>query len=140
MTNQNENSERTLAEIIGKESIWTVVDDFYNRIQDHTRLAVPFSVIQDWPEHKAHIAHFWWVSMGGLRYRNDTYNVAEKHMAVGFTPDLLADWLALFESTLRERLAEDVANAWLKRARNIGKSLVLMYEHQLRISNRKEQA
>jgi hemoglobin len=122
---------RTTAAAIGLDAVRGVVDDFYNRVQRHPALAVPFSIVDDWDEHKAHLTHFWWVALGGAPYRTKPYNVAVKHMEAGFTPELLIDWLALFRQVLSEHLAPEPAAQWFERAQNIGRSLNMMHRHFL---------
>ena len=78
-----------VADTLGRERVAAVVSDFYDRVRAHPTLARPFAVVHDWPEHKAHIGHFWWVTLGGKPYRSRPYHVAQKHEAAGFTPALL---------------------------------------------------
>src|SRR5688572_7073319 len=85
-TNRADGGMKDIAEHLGLETVSAVVSDFYDRIQEHPRLAEPFGRVTDWPEHKAHLTHFWWVTLGGQRYRDKPYRVAEKHMLAGFTP------------------------------------------------------
>lgn len=120
---------KDVAQVIGLAEVQAVVDDFYDRIQHHPTLAGPFAVVTDWQEHKAHLTHFWWVTLGGKPYRERPYNIAEKHEASGFTTPLLKDWLALFERTLDDHLPPEMAQLWLRRAVRIGASLQLMHEH-----------
>lgn len=120
---------RTTAAEIGLDTVRDVVDDFYNRVQRHPALSVPFSIVDDWNEHKAHLTHFWWVALGGAPYRDKPYNVAMKHMEAGFTPELLIDWLTLFHQTLSDHLAPEQAMQWFARAQNIGRSLNMMHHH-----------
>ena len=124
----------SIAERIGKDRVAMVMDDFYDHVRQHPTLSVPFGIVHDWETHKAHIGHFWWVSLGGKPYGERAYDVAAKHNAAGFTPALLVDWLALFEETLHRQLPDELAAPWMERARNIGKSLNLLYEfhHGLR--------
>jgi hemoglobin len=75
---------------IGIGTVAEVVSDFYE-VQRHETLRVPFGIVNDWTEHKAHLAHFWWVTPGGKPYRDKPYQVAHKHAMAGFTPELLAD-------------------------------------------------
>src|SRR5690606_22420918 len=117
-----------IAHLISREQVADVVDQFYERIRQHPTLREPFAVVQDWPEHKAILTHFWWVSLGGKRYLDYRYEVARKHMEAGFTPALLTDWLALFRETLREVLEPTLAEPWIKRAEMIGESLTMMHE------------
>ena len=48
---------QTTAETIGRERIAQVVDTFYERVQRDPELAIPSSVVKDWPHHKALITH-----------------------------------------------------------------------------------
>lgn len=127
----------SLAFTIGHDRVEGVVHAFYDQVRIHPTLAEPFNRVQDWPHHLEHLTHFWWTNLGGFRYRDDSYQVAQKHMEAGFTPELLADWLTLFETSLREKLPEILADLWLGRAKNIGRSLVMMHEHQNRTSKPK---
>ena len=117
-----------IAQEIGVAKVRQVVSDFYDEVQRHPALGKPFAVVDDWAEHKAHLAHFWWVTLGGRPYRDKPYRVADKHAAAGFTPELLVDWLALFRETLAKHLPRDLAEQWYARAANIGRSLNLMHE------------
>ena len=115
--------------LIGRVKIAAVVDDFYDRVQRHPTLSGPFARVSDWTEHKARLTHFWWLSLGGPAYRQDRYRVAEKHISVGITPELIADWLKLFQETLNDHLPEEVGALWFARASNIGASLRLMVDY-----------
>jgi hemoglobin len=119
-----------IANIVGRETVAAVVSDFYDRVQRHHTLAIPFAVVRDWPEHKRHLTHFWWVALGGKPYRSEPYRVAQKHAAAGFTPELLAHWLDLFRATLMQHLPEELAQQWYARAQHIGRSLTFMHEFQ----------
>ena len=123
---------KDLASQIGLDKVHAVVSDFYDRVQTHPRLAMPFAIVEDWPEHKAHLSHFWWVTLGGKRYREKPYSVAEKHALAGFTPALLQEWLALFRQTLAAHLPAEYSDEWLARAEHIGRSLELMHEFHSR--------
>jgi hemoglobin len=117
-----------IAHTIGPERVSEVVGDFYEQVRRHATLAKPFGIVEDWAEHKAHLAHFWWVSLGGKPYRDKPYRVTDKHAAAGFTPELLVEWLALFRETLAKHLPAELAEQWYARAANIGRSLSLMHE------------
>lgn len=116
-----------IAHLIGRDKVAEVVDRFYDRVQQHPTLKIPFQIVKDWPHHKELITHFWWVSLGGERYLKYRYEVAIKHMEAGFTPDLLVDWLALFQDTVREVLEPELADPWIKRAELIGQSLTMLH-------------
>jgi hemoglobin len=117
-----------IAHTIGKDRVAAVVSDFYDQVREHETLGVPFSIVHDWPEHKAHLTHFWWVTLGGKPYRDAPYRVADKHAQAGFTPELLVDWLALFRQTLERHLPDELVQQWYARATHIGRSLVYMHE------------
>jgi hemoglobin len=117
-----------VADDIGHARVAAVVDHFYAQVRQHPTLAAPFARVHDWPAHLAHLTHFWWVTLGGKRYLDYRYNVPERHAEAGFSPALLADWLALFETVLAAHLPAPLAAAWLARAQRIGQSLALMHE------------
>ncbi|MDQ8020334.1 MAG: group III truncated hemoglobin [Moraxellaceae bacterium] len=119
---------RDVATEIGRDKVAQVVARFYAAIRVHPTLSEPFARVHDWPAHEAVLTHFWWVTLGGERYLDYRYRVAERHMASGFTPALLDQWLTLFAATIQVALPDDLAEAWLARARNIGQSLRLMHE------------
>lgn len=117
-----------IAHQIGRERVAEVVAAFYAQVRVHPTLSVPFARVTDWPHHLEILTHFWWVSLGGERYLDYSYEVPRKHAEAGFTPDLLQDWLALFQQTLLEHLSPELAVPWIERARKIGTSLKLLHE------------
>lgn len=119
---------RDIAHEIGREKVAEVVAAFYAQVRQHPALAVPFARVQDWPHHLEILTQFWWVTLGGERYLDYSYEVPSKHAAAGFTPALLADWLALFRKTLDAHLPAEQAAAWFARAEKIGASLSILHE------------
>lgn len=119
-------SPRKLHEAIGLETIAAVVDAFYDRIQQHPTLAEPFRRVTDWLEHKARLTHFWWLNLGGTRYRDDRYRVGPLHMTLGITDPLVDDWLALFRETLDAHLDAGLAAEWYRRAELMGRSIRML--------------
>lgn len=117
-----------LAEQIGWDRIHLVVDRFYSSIQTHATLATPFARVREWPRHKDRLTYFWWVVLGGARTRQEQYEPIPKHFAAGFSPELLADWLALFAATVEEFVPAELAGEWLELARKIGAGLVTANE------------
>lgn len=115
-----------IAEQIGRHKVEAVVRDFYGRVRQHPQLSVPFARVQDWPRHEAHIAHFWWTSLGGERYADAEYRVGPKHHEVGVTVPLLEAWLGLFRQSLEAHLAPELAAPWFERALKIGESLLFL--------------
>lgn len=119
----------SIAEQIGQPRIFAVVDRFYDRIQSHPTLSIPFQRVQDWPRHKERIAYFWWVSLGGDRTRDFTFAVAPKHWQAGFNEMLLGDWKTLFREVVSSTLPSDLAAAWMERVDHVGASLVIANEN-----------
>ena len=117
--------DMSLAETITRPVITGVVDQFYSRIQSHATLAAPFAKVVDWPVHKERLAYFWWLTLGGTRDRDYQYHVSHKHFEHGFTRALLADWLQLFETTVRELLPTAQADSWLALAQRMGEGLAV---------------
>ncbi len=115
----------SLAETITRPVITQVVDAFYSRIQSHPTLAAPFAKVVDWPIHKERLAYFWWLTLGGERDRDFQYHVGSKHFEHGFTRALLADWLQLFETTVRDLLPAEPADIWLTLAHRMGEGLAI---------------
>lgn len=119
--NQTEDLEqsrayRQLHETLGKDKIQAVVAGFYDLIKGHPTLGPYFSEVKDWDELKARIGHFWWIDLGGERYREDIYNPHAVHRYLNIPPDLIDDWLVLFSGHLYEHLPKDHADSWLARA------------------------
>ncbi|WP_211342548.1 group III truncated hemoglobin [Permianibacter aggregans] len=130
MTNACAATGNVLAEKLGRERVARIVHHFYARVREHPRLKVPFlQHVQDWPQHEAIISHFWWVMLGGEKYLDYRYALPSKHHEAGFTPELLQDWLALFNSTLADFLDDEDRAAWMVHAERIGQSLMHFHHH-----------
>lgn len=114
----------TLADQIGKISIDRVVDDFYSLVQTHPTLAKPFSSVDDWPNHKDRIAHFWWVALGGKPQKSYRYDPVGKHFSAGFNAELLEDWKQLFRTVISSHIKADLAEKWFSRVQMIGENLL----------------
>lgn len=112
-------THRQLAARLGRETIAAVVSDFYDRVQHDPDLAPTFAQVRDWAQVKARIAHFWWLDLGGERYRDDVYNPHTVHRHFGVRPEQVAPWLRLFEATVRDHLPPDLADIWLTRVRRM---------------------
>ena len=106
-------------------TIAAVVDNFYDQVTRHPTLKVPFSSVADWPHHKDRLTYFWWVVLGGDKFRKETYEPVPKHFKAGFSEELLGDWLLLFEATVKNFVPEPFASAWVSRAQQVGAGLLL---------------
>jgi len=107
---------RELHASLGQARILGVIASFYDLIREHPTLGSYFSTVKDWDELKARIGHFWWIDLGGERYREDVYNPHAVHRHLQIPPDLIDDWLVLFAANLRDQLPTAAADAWLTRA------------------------
>lgn len=119
---------RDIAHEIGRDRVAETVAAFYSQVRQHPTLSVPFARVHDWPHHLEILTHFWWVTLGGERYLDYSYQVPSKHAEAGFTPELLIDWLTLFRKTLDAHLPAEQAEAWYARAEKIGRSLKMLHE------------
>lgn len=118
--------QRLTAEEIGLDKISQIVDMFYERVRKDSVLGPRFSVVSDWSIHKASLAHFWWVALGGSAYAPFRYRVVEAHRVIDIQSEEITYWLNLFDSCLRASLSEPLAEAWMRRAGAMGKSLSRM--------------
>ena len=122
---------RQLHASLGQAKIELVMASFYDKIRAHEKLSVFFAEVKDWDELKARISHFWWIDLGGERYREDIYNPHAVHRFLKIPPELLDDWLALFTANLKQHLDEDSAAAWLARATQMAEWIRTdLIEHQ----------
>lgn len=112
-------THRDLAALLGRERINAVVADFYDRARHDPELGPTFAGVREWDEVKARIAHFWWLDLGGQRYRDDIYNPHTVHRHFGVRPEQVDPWLRLFEATVRDHLPDELADLWLTRVRRM---------------------
>ncbi|HEY4582323.1 MAG TPA: group III truncated hemoglobin [Lysobacter sp.] len=104
------------------DDIARVVDRFYDAVQAHPTLGPVFEVVHDWPDHKATLVRFWSsVLRGSASYRGQPMAV---HRPLPIRAAHFADWLALWEATLRAELAPAEADRALDHARRIARSLM----------------
>lgn len=108
---------------IGADDIARVVSVFYAAVRRHEVLGPVFAAhITDWPEHEEKIAAFWRNAI--LYERGYDGNPMRVHMAAGdVRPAHFADWLMLFDETLRRTLTPEQALAWSALAHRIGAGL-----------------
>ncbi len=112
-------AHRQLHQTIGRQGIEKTVNLFYDRIRTHPALGPYFEQVRDWDELKQRIGHFWWLDLGGERYREDVYNPHAVHRHLQIPPALVDDWLELFSNTLYACLDEEQATTWFERAKKM---------------------
>ena len=111
------------------KDIFSVINDFYGRIQTDPILQAPFKSVEDWPEHIKNITHFWWVKFGGRSYMFNQYDPVPKHFFAGFNRDLLSRWLFIFHQTLNTHLTQEQVALWTLISTRMGEGLVIKNDH-----------
>lgn len=114
-------------EHVGEDEIQCLVDQFYARVRNDSKLAPIFSRAipsGDWGPHLAIMRNFWSsVMLTSGRYKG---NPVAKHLHLeGMEPLLFDHGLDLFSQTCRELFVEDVAAQFMVKARRIAESLKL---------------
>jgi len=108
-----------------EDGIRSLVDAFYGKVRRDPALGPVFErAIADeaWPEHLAIIADFWSsVMLKTGRYRRNPFSAHQR--VEGISPELFDRWLALWDETSHEVLADDAADAIHAKAILIADSL-----------------
>ena len=111
---------------ITESGIRLMVDAFYVKVRADGALGPIFerAISGDWQPHLEKMYAFWSsVMLTSGRYKG---NPVLKHLVLpGMTPELFTRWLALFDSTCRERFDDSVAAAFRGKAERIAESLKL---------------
>lgn len=106
----------------GREGILAFIKPFYADVRQHALLGPIFNArIQDWPAHMERIAEFWARQAGGP----STYDggFAGAHLRLGIPPDLVPQWLELWQFNCERQLAEPERTEMLQLARHLGANL-----------------
>jgi hemoglobin len=100
------------------------VRTFYGRAREDALIGPIFNrAVADWEHHIGQIAAFWSSMLLGTRGYNG--RPMRPHLLLGLEPQHFDRWLALFEATARELFSEEVAMAFISRARRIADSFEL---------------
>jgi hemoglobin len=106
---------------IDDASISLLIRTFYGRARADDLIGPIFAAaVEDWDAHIATITDFWSSVM--LRTSRYSGRPMRPHLILPLEGEHFDRWLALFEETARELCAEDVANAFIIRARRIADS------------------
>jgi len=98
-----------------------VVQTFYARAREDEVIGPVFkAAVKDWDEHIHNITNFW----SSMMLRTGRYDgrPLRPHLRLPLEPMHFDRWLALFESTVTELCAAEVAQAFIVRARRIADS------------------
>lgn len=105
-----------LTDQINLNDVSHVIQCFYNKARTDPKIGHFFAGIDDFTEHEKRIAAFWWLALGGqtkdLPGTTPSFDMINKHLALGIADSDLEVWLLLFKQTLDEELENDYARAW----------------------------
>lgn len=108
-------------EDINETSIERLVRIFYGRAREDDLLGPIFNTaVADWEHHIGKITDFW----SSMMLRTGKYDgrPMRPHLMLPLKGDHFDRWLLLFEKAAREIFADDVAEAFIQRARRIADS------------------
>lgn len=115
--------------IITEETIRKLVNHFYTKVRSDKELGPIFEQAigkdaEAWQPHLQKMYDFWSsVMLASGRYRG---NPLKKHRDLpSFDRFLFERWLVLFGATATELFSEEIASAFISKARNIARSLTL---------------
>jgi len=106
---------------LDEDLIGRVVKTFYTRAREDEVIGPVFrAAVRDWDEHIHNITNFW----SNLMLKTGRYDgrPLRPHLRLPLEPMHFDRWLSLFETTVRELCADEVAQAFMLRARRIADS------------------
>lgn len=118
------NQAHPLCQHIDRDTVRSVVHEFYRCLRTDNTLLAYFTHIDNWQEHESHIADFWWGVMGGTVENPRPNAMAAGHKNLHFGPGELDRWLALFYQTLQQSLPQDAAEQWSRLAHQLGQMMM----------------
>lgn len=106
----------TKKDIINRQDIKLLVDNFYNKVKADSLLGPVFAGL-DWPRHLPVMYDFWSsMLLGDQSYRG---NPLEKHLRLDIRREHFARWLELFKETVNENFEGEKAGEVKMRADSI---------------------
>lgn len=114
---------KTLYERMGQfEGILAFIKPFYADVRQHAELGPVFNqTIEDWPAHMKRIAGFWSRQMGGPSDYDGGF--AWAHLRLGIPPELVDQWLELWDFNCARSLDEPEKNEVSALAHQLGSNL-----------------
>lgn len=121
---------RSLYERLGEHrGILALLHPFYADVRQHATLGPVFNArIQNWPEHLERIAGFWARQTGGPSDYNGGF--AGAHLRLMIPPELVDQWLALWDFNCRRQLGEPEATEMSRLAHRLGENLQRVLAHK----------
>lgn len=106
---------------INEASIARLVQTFYDRARNDALIGPIFNcAVADWDHHIAQITDFW----SSMMLKTGRYDgrPMRPHLRLPLRAEHFDRWLQLFEATAREIFPEEIADAFISRARRIADS------------------
>lgn len=114
----------TSKDITSRDDIEFLVDRFYERVRDDTRLAPKFQHV-DWPSHLPVMYNFWAsMILGEQSYRGQPF---QKHLSLGLVTEDFTAWVTLFRTVVDECFQGEQATEMKTRAEQIA----MFFQHKL---------
>lgn len=119
-----------LTDQLNVSGVHHVVQCFYMKARNDATIGHYFDGIDDFSLHEERITAFWWLALGGTTAQLSgpvpSFDMINKHIALGIDADDLEIWLNIFEQTLFENLEAGLASDWLTKAGEIAGHLKAM--------------
>jgi hemoglobin len=111
-------------DVIDEAGIAALVTGFYGRAREDAVLGPVFdAAIDDWDHHLARLTDFWSsVTLSTGRYKGNPFGA---HRPLALRPAMFDRWLELWRETARDVFAPPVAEAFIRKAELIARSLTM---------------
>lgn len=116
-------------EIVSREEVKLMVDNFYRKVNDDELLSLVFNDFAgvDWEEHLPNMYDFWsTILLGEMTYKGNPFL---KHIPLPIDQEHFNRWLQLFIKTIDENFKGEVAEEAKKRASSIAGIFQYKLEH-----------
>lgn len=116
-----------LTDQITLNDVERLVQCFYSKATSNEEIGHFFANIENFESHIHGIAVFWWLALGGttsdLAEPPPSFDMTNKHLALGIADKDLEVWLGLFKETLGEELEPAIAANWEEKLDEIARHL-----------------
>jgi truncated hemoglobin YjbI len=111
--------KKQLAYQVGLCRIALVVDGVHRQMKTHPTFVGIFESRGDEGQQRARLTYFWWVVLGGNKLRDMDWEVIAEFARAATSPELLEDWLAMFQGAALPIIGEELAHAWTQRVEDM---------------------
>ena len=111
-------------DVIDEAGIAALVTGFYGRAREDAVLGPVFdAAVDDWDHHLARLTDFWSsVTLSTGRYKGNPFGA---HRPLSLQPAMFDRWLELWRETARDVFTPPVAEAFIRKAELIARSLTM---------------